>query len=511
MNLSDKLNEYDRALFDTKAGRIAATKYDPFLFAILYLPDHITDSQGLITLSEFHEDVIDYALTWTNKISGAPKANRTCFIAPRGVGKSTWLFTILPLWAAAHGHQKFIAAFADSASQAEEHLSTFVKELENNQKLRNDFPELCTPKTGGYRERAIAMNRSQILMSNGFIFMARGADTSSLGMKVGTLRPTLIILDDIEKGESNYSDAAIQSRLKTVTDDIFMLNEFAPVAIVGTTTKMGSIIDQIRSVNEMRSQYEGTDKDFREALPAQLRWVPDEKIGLRYWPALLDEDTETMRSVWPEKWTLEHLLETRHTRTFAKNMQCRPISDGSDYWDDDDIQVDQCDEYSRTIISVDPAVTTNKKSDYTGISVISRGSGRKFNTLYVRHVEAVKLGPDELKSHLSELIEEYDAKVVLVETNQGGDLWKQLFSGLPAKFNYKHTSIKKEIRAQQALDWYQKNKVKHVAHFPAAEEQLKNFPNVINDDMVDSISSGVNYFLGKGKTTKVSAITTKWN
>jgi predicted phage terminase large subunit-like protein len=342
-------------------------------------------------------------------------------------------------------------------------------------------------------------NRGQIVLSNGFIFMTKGADRNALGTKVGATRPTLIILDDIERGEANYTDHGIKQRIKTLTDDIFMLNEFAPVAIVGTTTRMCSIIDQIRTVNELRHDYEGTDDDFREELPAYLRWVVDERIGLRYWPALLDEDEPTMRSVWPEKWSLEWLLDQRHLTPFAKNFQCRPVSDSADYWTDNDIQVEQGD-YEWTMISVDPAVTTKLKSDYTGIAVVStnRKVG-KARRVYIREAQAIKLTPDKLKEHVTDLINEYDAKLVIVETNQGGDLWNQLFAGLPAKFEYHRSNIKKELRAQQALDWYQSGQVVHTKHMPAAEEQLKNFPKVIHDDIVDAISSAVNRLLGKKK------------
>lgn len=511
MKLSEAIPEYNTELLKHKEGRLVMTKHDPLLFALIYLKDHITGLDKEISLSEFHMGLVEYAKSWS-KPNPTPRAkeNRTAFIAPRSGGKSTWVFLILPMWAAAHGHQQFVAAFSDSATQAEMHLMSFKNELETNELLQADFPDLCSPAMGHYRNRQIANNRHQIIQKNGFIFMARGSDTASLGMKVGSVRPSLIILDDIEPGESNYSDNHVESRRRTLTDDIFMLNEFATVAIVGTTTKQGSIIDQIRMVAELSKSFEGTQAEFREALPVRLRWVIDERIGCQYWPALLDEGSETMRSLWPEKWPLAYLMENRHTRSFAKNMQCRPVSEDADYWSEGDIDVQVLESYGNTIIAVDPAVTTNKKSDYTGIAVVSRGP-KATDDIYIRHVEEVKLSPDELRSHVNTLIERYEAKVVIVETNQGGDLWSQLFAGLPAKFRFYRTSIKKEIRASQALDWYQKNKVHHCAFFPAAEEQMKNFPNVMHDDMVDAISSGVNYFMGAGSSLRPSMVNVKWN
>jgi phage terminase large subunit-like protein len=496
-------------LLKSRAGRIAATKYDPLLFAAVYLPQHITADDGSQTLNEFHMELVNYALKLTKPI-GAPAEYRDCFIAPRNTGKSTWVFTILTLWAAAHGHQKFIAAFSDSGAQAEEHLKTFVGELQENEKLRADFPLLCNPKMGGWRERAIAANRSQYLAASGFIFMAKGADNAVLGMKVGTQRPTWIILDDIEKDESNYSANAVQQRLKTLQDAIFPLNVFAKVTIVGTTTRPGAILDQIRLVNKELDTWEGTKEAFREAIDYNFRWVIDENINCKHMRALEVKDGEFV-SLWPEKWPVEFLLEQRHTRSFAKNYQCEPISDDADYWQDGDIEIAEEAEYGNTIISVDPAVSTKTRSDYTGITVASRGKLKPWR-LYIRYASQFKLGPPEIRAKVEELIKQFNAKVVYVEINNGGDYVKQAFAGIPAKVQYVKQYEKKEIRAQRALDFYQRprKEVVHTGHFPAAEEQLLNFPKGLHDDIVDSITTAVLYFKrSKGGPAKIITKTYK--
>lgn len=486
------------ALLKTKAGRLALTKYDPLLFAWIYLRPHITADDGSLTINEFHQFLIDYGIDVLTKSIYNPAEYRDCFIAPRNTGKTTWMFLILPIWAAAHKHQKFIAAFSDSSSQAEEHLKTFMAELQDNDKLKEDFLDLCTPKMGGFRDRIIAANRNQYIAESGFVFMVKGADNSVLGMKVGKLRPTWIILDDIEKDESNYSDAMIQTRLKTLQDAIFPLNVYAKVTLVGTTTKPGAIIDQIRKVNVMHSEYDGTNAEFREDLPHELRWVVDENFKCNHIRALIT-DSNGERSLWPEKWPLEWLQQQRHTRSFAKNYQCEPISEDAGYWDDGDFTIIGQNEYPTewgdTLISVDPAITTNKKSDFTGIAIISKPRNGKI--CYVRHVEQVKLGPAELKLRVQELINQFDAKLVYVETNQGGDLWKQVFEGITAKVKPMKQYEKKEERARRVHDLYQRTPtlVVHTAHWPAAEEQLMNFPKGLHDDMVDAITTGVLYFM----------------
>ncbi|NJP72704.1 hypothetical protein, partial [Streptomyces sp. C1-2] len=255
MDIQTYINRYPKELLTRTEGRVALTRNDPLLFAWLYLPHHLTTDSGSQTLSAFHLDLIEYAKTWTEPVT-KPREYRDCFIAPRNAGKSTWLFLLLPMWAAAHGHIKFVAAFSDSAGQAEDHLQTFKTELDTNERLTSDFPDLCTPLMGQKIKRHIAQSSDQIMQANGFVFMAKGIDAKTLGMKVGRQRPDLILMDDIEPPEATYSELEAGRRLTTVLDAAFPLNIYARVAIVGTTTMPGSIIDQLRTVGEAQTDWE---------------------------------------------------------------------------------------------------------------------------------------------------------------------------------------------------------------------------------------------------------------
>lgn len=495
-----------RPLLATHEGRLALTEHDPLLFAYLYFPHHLRDGQGNMTVCAFHQDLLDYAQTWAKPV-GARKEHRHAFIAPRSSGKSTWIFLLLPMWAAAHGHRSFIAAFSDSETQAITHLHTFKMELQTNRLLQQDFPELCTPMKVGESQKEMLYNRNQIMQANGFIFMAKGADSASLGMKLGAKRPDVLLFDDIEPGESNYSEYEARKRRETLQADLFPLNDWAVVGIVGTTTMPNSLIDQMRKVQAFRSDYEGDPALFREALEPEYRWIVDENIKVHYWPVILNEGTEQEASLWPERWPMAALDVDRHTRAFMKNMMNRPVSADGGYWDDDDIDIDQPEHYRHTIVSVDPAVTTAKKSDYTGIAVLSLGSD---GVTYVRHAEQVKYNSEQLNDRVTDLINEYGAGICVVETNQGGDLWRQVFNGIPARFVAIRQKEKKEVRASQAVDFYKRKKVKHTAHFHIAEEQMLAFPHVTHDDVVDAIVTGVLTFNKYGRSQGVGVTTTKY-
>lgn len=482
MKATDILQTIPLELLTFSEGRKELTKYDPMLFALVYLPHHLQNAQGEITLSEFHVELAEYGKSWIHKPT-LPKQNRDAFIAPRECGKSTWIFLILPMWAAAHGHVKFIAAFSDAASQAETHLMTFKNELEGNEYLQEDYPDLCKPKIVASSGRAMASNSWRIIQSNDFIFDANGIDTNSLGKKVFGQRPDLIILDDIEKGEKNYSEYQAGQQKNTVFDDIAPMNIYARMIFVGTTTMPNSVMDQFRKYGEGYADPE-------------LNWITDQNVKVHYYPAIMPNDDGSERSVWPEKWPLDWLQSQRHLRDFAKNYMNRPVNTDGTFWANEDVEIEELEDYGNTIISIDPAVTKNKISDFTGIAVLSRGiSSDGKNNIYVRHAEQVKMSPSEIADRVASLVDIYDAGVVYVEVNQGGDLWKDVFKHIPAKYRSKTQHLSKQIRAGKALNFYQQKKVKHTAHFPVLEEQMWAFPKISHEDVLDAVVSGILYFL----------------
>lgn len=466
-------------------GRRAATVDDPLLFAYTYLRHHLTGEEtgDQVTFSQVHFDWAEAAKKWMGH--AGYREHRDAFIAPRAMGKSTWWFTILPLWAAAHGHVKYVAAFADSGRQAEEHLSTFRTELETNTKLREDYPLLCTPMKR--RRGATSADRQDKLESaNGFIFRALGIDSKSLGMKTGTQRPDLLIFDDIEPDESAYSELQVQKRLATLTGAVFPINEWARVVIVGTVTMPGSIVHQL--LNSVETTH-----------PEQ--WIVDNRIAAHYAKPFLVADDGTETSVWPEKWAYDELNAIRHTREFALNFLNQPISKDSPYWTAQDIVVGHLEAPARVLLSVDPAVTKKKTSDRTGLTVLaySPSEGR----VEVRESVGVRLVGEELRAYALKLLERHpDVTRMVVETIQGGDLWDAVFHHMPVRMFKKSSQAgSKEARMARGVMHYQAGRVVHIRHLPELEAEMLAFPRGLHDDLVDSCVTGVEYLLTPAATS----------
>ncbi|MDH6448189.1 hypothetical protein M2155_000597 [Streptomyces sp. SAI-119] len=489
-SLDDYLVQMDERLLESSEGRQILTRLDPLAFALLYLPHHLkgkqTDDQ--ITFADCHLDWARRARQWVRPVT-EPRSARDVFISPRESAKSTWWFLIIPMWAAAHGFVRFVAAFSDSASQAETHLATFKAELDGNQLLREDFPDLTTPATRP-RGAVVADRQSQIQMANGFTFAARGIDSGNLGLKVGRQRPDVLIADDIESGEANYSVHQAKKRLSTLQNVILPLSEFARVVVVGTTTMAGGLIHQcVKSV---------TTKE--EPAP----WIQEERFGVHYYEPIIAMDSGE-RSIWPAKWPMSYMVQARATRSFKLNFLNQPSSANSDYWTEDDFTYGRF-PVARTYLSVDGAVTTKKKSDFTGLAVVgcaparpARDGGRPTPArCLVEHAEAVKLRGRALRERVLQLLDSFpEIGAILVEANQGGDLWHEVFNDLPVRVITFSNSEAKEVRAARVLNLYQllPARVVHAEPLPALEEQMCAFPNGLNDDLVDAVGNPVLRFL----------------
>lgn len=486
--------------------RRSRTRNDPALFATVYLSAHIADpATGRVGLADVHVAWAKSAKRWRRKDT-RPQQDRRAEVAPREMGKSTWWFLILPMWAAAHGHVGFAAAFADTDTQAQTHLATFKSELDNNPLIREDFPDLVAPKTRG-RGQVEADRVSLYHAQSGFVFAAAGMDSSNLGLKVGAQRPDLIILDDIEPHEGRYGAQLAAKRLDTLLSAILPLNIRAHVIMAGTVTMSGSIIHQVVRWGR------GERDDSKD--PNSNAWVGEQNIKARHTPAIITDEDGQRRSVWPAKWPLDWLEAREHTREYRKNYANDPLAAEGDYWQLEDIEraraigsawLPSC---TRILVSVDPAVTTKAKSDFTGIAVVAwmpppRERPKAPGRCVVLEVRQVKKSGEALRQDVLDTVIRHNAGLVLVETNQGGDLWGTVFHHMPVKVKSIRQTEKKEQRAARALDHYQRGRVAHAegAKLAEYEGQLVAFPLAPHDDMVDAGGAGVLYFLDRHRRVK---------
>jgi len=72
-----------------------------------------------------------------------PYGLRFAIAAPRGFGKSTDVSIVFPIWCIVNNYKHFITIFSDAIELAETLVEAIKVELEDNERLKQDFSNAC--------------------------------------------------------------------------------------------------------------------------------------------------------------------------------------------------------------------------------------------------------------------------------------------------------------------------------------------------------------------------------
>ncbi len=166
---------------------------------------------------------------------------------PRGSGKTSLCETAC-LWAIVYGHREFVALIGSDEDHAENMLDSIKVELETNDLLHDDFPEVCFPIRAleGIHQRAagqlyqgkqthIGWTTKKIVLptipgsrASGAIVCVAGITGRIRGMKHkrvdgNSVRPSLVLIDDPQTDESARSPSQCAARERILAGAILGL------------------------------------------------------------------------------------------------------------------------------------------------------------------------------------------------------------------------------------------------------------------------------------------------
>ena len=171
-----------------RAMRVYLAKIDMEFFVRFYLAHHFDCDPAPL-----HKETYATAL---KTMSSTGRQNHA-IVWPRGFGKTTTISLAVPLWCIVFLLRRFIVIISDSYPQAKQQLATLKEELENNERIQEDFGQLRGPK----------WQEDDITTANQIKVIALGARMKIRGRKFRQFRPDLIIVDDSENLEGVQSAA----------------------------------------------------------------------------------------------------------------------------------------------------------------------------------------------------------------------------------------------------------------------------------------------------------------
>lgn len=169
-------------------------------------------------------------------------------------------------------------------------------------------------------------------------------------------------------------------------------------------------------------------------------------------------------------------------------------------------------ELDRIVVTIDPAVTSGKDADATGLCVAGRGPAPTGWTppegsanpqlalaaphLYVLHTEQDRWTPNEACRRAVELALLYGADEVVAEVNNGGDyigavlLSEADAAGVAISYRVVTATKNKRTRAEPTVALYEQRRAHHVGPHEALEDQLVSYtgaPKEQSPDLMDAL------------------------
>lgn len=166
---------------------------------------------------------------------------------PRGTGKTT-ICECAALWAVLFGHRYFVVLIGASGETATGLIDAIKAELESNELLADDFPEVCFPIAAleginnrapgqhcqgeptniGWKGKRIVMPSVAGSAASGAIIVVRSLQGAIRGLKFSrsdgqVARPDFVLLDDPQTDSSARSELQCRQRCKTIATSILGL------------------------------------------------------------------------------------------------------------------------------------------------------------------------------------------------------------------------------------------------------------------------------------------------
>lgn len=178
---------------------------------------------------------------------------------PRGSGKTT-AAEAMCLYLLSYGIRKFLVVISNNQRAAGNILNDLYHVVSDGSSVfAQDFPEVCLPfviANGSFRRRQtirgklveISKNATNLqfpcildedgnqLPTSGSVITCRGMTAGVRGLKIGSLRPDLAILDDLQDSEIAKSGEQVDKVLDFIKKDVINLSSGKKLAVLMTST-----------------------------------------------------------------------------------------------------------------------------------------------------------------------------------------------------------------------------------------------------------------------------------
>jgi predicted phage terminase large subunit-like protein len=498
----------------------------------------------------FHQKVslMQDELFWSCDIATRRRNQRIAVAAPRGHAKSSVVSLAYVLWSALYNKEPFILLVSATRTQAVDQLRNIKRELQSNELLIRDFPDLCYPP--GAKSHPKPWRDEHITLRNGVTIKAFGANQSIRGIRQGPHRPSLIVVDDLEDQE-HVASTEQRRKLRSWFERTLLKtgDGRTNVIVVGTILHYDALLAHLTEPRD-EDRTPGWEGKRHKAV---LRFADREDLW-QEWEAIrtgrqpygkgsleeraarfLDENRKAMlkgtKVLWPERESYERLMEMRLIEgraSFQAEKQNEPLDpdeclfreEDFIYWDEDfrgpDDLIRHLGPRTRFFGACDPSLGRGQGSDYTAIVILAED--RQSKLLYVVAADIARRSPEKTIERILEYNRMYPFRAFGVEANQFQSL---MSADLKRRFREQGKWVKivdltnsqnKIGRVSQLEPLIAQGRLRLSKRHRELLDQLRLFPLAAHDDGPDALEMAIRtHQLGQHSVTVRGPDGTIWS
>ena len=467
-----------KKVFDPVSG------YDYFVSH--YFPHYVRSASR----SELH----DYLFKTLPEILQDPKSVNMATAAPRGEAKSTLVSQLFTLYCLVTQKKRYALIVMDSINQAYPMLESIKVELEFNQRLRIDFPEVAG-------QGRVWQATTILTKANQKVEIA-GSGKKLRGLRHGAYRPDLVVLDDIENDEQVRSAEQrdkLHEWLKKTVLPLGVPGEKLDVVYIGTILHYDSVLNRTLA-----------SKAWKTAKFKALKKMPDDMALWDKWEDFFLNEGEAVADAFYHanqaamdkgsevSWAARPLLALMKIRardghaTFDSEYQNDPLSSDDamfanslTYWT----------ELPANLIyfgALDPSLgKVGASRDPSAILV--GGYHRETGKLYVVEAQVKKRLPDLIIEDVIRMQKQYHCQRWFVETVQFQEFLKDELvkrsaqRGIPVPATATKPNTDKMLRIESLQPHMANGLILLHSSQATLISQLRHFPKADHDDGPDAL------------------------
>ena len=508
-----------------KLQRVHRAEFDMLYFMYEYFseesnadnPDNlIPKGSSYSDAAEFHRELCRLL----DEITSGVINTHVAWSVGRGHAKTAYLSNGYLCHSIVYRHKRYIVEISETTDVAGDFIQWTSNQLKHNDKLREDFGELL------YKRKALneTDNKYEFITTTGTKVEGKGIGTQMRGLRHGSTRPDMFLLDDLESKDNTNTPELIEKNKRWFREEMLPALSKGGICIyMGTIVAYNSLLDYV-----IRDRRDFTSRKFpaiiswseREDLWQEWREVyrsDDENAAVKakeFYELNKEEMTRGTKVLWSARFSyldLMHLKEENGARAFNQEYLGNPIDEDIQIFKSDYInfysELELTDRKLEYFCGVDFAMG-KEKGDFSAIITIGKSPN---GICYVVDAFIERVHPDILMKEIINRALKYQYTAIAVEAQQAQEwfahmlkkaLQEQGYPGFTRVHEIKQRT-RKALRIESLLPDIQNSKIRFSKKHKTLLDQLELYPQT-HDDGPDALHMSYSV---SNKVKKVKLVT----